>query len=186
MISKLSSSYQIRINGRTNTGLFEWPTYKMIKDYIYNNWRISNPEKSTDPPADFTSRVRFADFDYDYFSTYHVMINQDESTKFDNELIGQGLLELVDPIIIEMSARRLTYGKTFDELDNIRMEIVRILGEFSPDKLPPPNDFMVGIQAIHVFEPGDIEPISKFINKLPRNIWRAQVKCEVHYFISYS
>lgn len=176
----------VRINGRNRLGLFEKPTYQMIQQYIYNNWQISNPEKSINPPADFTTKVRFADFDYDYFATYHVMFNQDGNTRFDNELLGQGLLKLIDPILIEISARRLTYGKIFNELDNIRLEIIRILGEFSPDILSPEDDFMIGIQAIEVEEPGDIEPISKFIYKLPRNIWRAQVKCLVHYFISYS
>jgi hypothetical protein len=176
----------VRINGRTTLGLFENPTHKMIRDYIYNNWHITNPDRSENPPYDYSTNIRFVDFDYDYFATYHVMINQDDSTKFDNDLLGQGLLKLIDPIIIEISARRLTYGKTFDELDNIRMEIIRILGQFNPDNLPIPNDFMKGIHAIEVFEPGDILPISQFINKLPRNIWRAQVKCMVHYFISYS
>jgi hypothetical protein len=158
----------------------------MLQKYIYNKWQIDNPDVSVNPPADFSTNVRFADFDYDYFATYHVMINQDGNTKFDNELLGQGLLKLIDPILIEISARRLTYGKIFEQLDNIRLEIIRILGEFSPDNLLPPNDFMIGIQAIEVKEPGDIEPISKFIYKLPRSIWRAQVKCLIHYFISYS
>jgi len=176
----------VRINGRLVLGLYEIPTHKMIQNYLYNNWHITNPDRSENPPADYSTNVRFADFDYDYFATYHVMVTQDEDTKFDNDLLGQGLLKLIDPVLIEISARRLTYGKIFDELDNIRMEIIRILGQFSPDNLPIPNDFMVGIQAIEVFEPGDIEPISAFVNKLPRNIWRAQVKCNVHYFISYS
>ena len=175
----------ITVNGRSPTGMFEDPTPDMIRQYIENEWNIDNPDKSTNPPADFKNKVRFADFDYDYHSTYHVMISQDEDTKFDNELIGQGLIKLSEPVLIEISARRLTYGKIFDELDNIRMEIIRILGQYEADNIGT-NPFMSGIHAIEVIDPGDIEPISQFINKLPRSIWKAQVKCMVHYFISYS
>jgi len=175
----------ITINGRNPPGMFADPTHDLIRQYIVNEWNIDNPAKSTNPPLDFKDHVRFTDIDYDYFSTYHVMIAQQEDTKFDNELIGQGLIKLSDPVLIEISARRLTYGKIFEELDNIRMEIIRILGQFEADNIGT-NPFMSGIHHIEVLEPGDIEPISKFFNKLPRNIWRAQVKCIVHYFISYS
>jgi len=174
----------ITVNGRTPSGLFDDPVDDMIRAYIQAKWIITSPDISTNPPADFSTKVRFADFDYDYFSTYHVMVKQDESTTFDNDLVGQGLLQFFDPVLIEISARRLTYGKTFEELDNIRLEIIRILEQYQADSILG-TEFMSGVAGIQVLEPGDIGPEQINVGKLPRSIWRAQVKALVYYSICY-
>lgn len=171
-------SYQLIVNGKEPLGPYTEPMHKMLRDHVVSMWTIGAPAKSINPPYDFTNKIRFAPHDYDGFSTYFCMVIQDDDTRFDNEMKGQGTIQVHDPVLFELTARRLKYGKTFEELDNARREIHRILAQYKPGDIP-------GLYELEVFEPGDILPLTKWIFKLPRSLWRAQIKCMAHYHLTY-
>jgi hypothetical protein len=161
------------VNGRVPAGDFSSPLEDLVSTYVQNKWTLTIPPKSSSPPTDFKTNVKFSDYDYDGNSTYHVKIKEDVTT-FNDELIGQGFLSFITPINFEISARRLTYGKVFEQLDNIRLEIVRIIGNYRPDEIS-------GIPGMDIVAPGDVQPLSQFTEKGPRSIWRAKVVANIQY-----
>ena len=161
------------VNGRVPEGDFSAPLEDLVSAYIQTKWTLTTPSKSQSPPTDFSTKVKFTDYDYDGSSTYQVKIKEDV-TQFNDELIGQGFLSFTTPINFEATARRLTYGKTFEQLDNIRLEIVRIIGNYRPDGIS-------GVPAMDIVAPGDVQPLSQFTEKGPRSIWRAKIVANVQY-----
>jgi hypothetical protein len=157
----------------------------MVRNYVYDNWGTAltvNPLKSTSPPADFNNKVRFGDFEYDYFSTYYIRVKE-EDTAFDNDLIINGGCFLMKTALnIDLTARRLTYGEHFAEMNNMRLEVIRILGNYRPDGIP-------GIHAIDIETPGerDIETRNfERAGRLQKTIWYLRIKAICQYIKAYS
>ena len=72
---------------------------------------------------------------------------------------------------IDLTARRLTYGEHFEEMNNMRLEKVRILGNYRPDQIS-------GIQIIEIETPGerDIETRNFTARRLQKTIWYLRIK----------
>ena len=80
------------VTADTSPGDFTDSIEDMLRLHLYNNWGTPiaiTPFKSINPPADFNSKVRFGDHEYDYFSTYYIRVKE-EDTAFDNDLIING------------------------------------------------------------------------------------------------
>lgn len=164
---------------------FILPIEDMVRDYLYDNWGMALPVlplKSTNPPADFNNKVRFGDFEYDYFSTYYIRVKE-EDTAFDNDLIINGGCFLMKTSLnIDLTVRRLTYGEHFEEMNNMRLEVIRILGNYRPDQIP-------GIHAIDIETPGerDIETRNfERAGRLQKTIWYLRIKAICQYIKAYS
>jgi len=157
----------------------------MVRDYVYANWGNAlpvTPLKSTNPPADFNSKIRFGDFEYDYFSTYYIRVKE-EDTAFDNDfIINGGCFLMKTALNIDLTARRLTYGEHFEQMNNMRLEVIRILGNYRPDGIP-------GIHAIDIETPGerDIETRNfERAGRLQKTIWYLRIKAICQYIKAYS
>ena len=79
---------------------------------------------------------------------------------------------------IDLTARRLTYGEHFAEMNNMRLEVIRILGNYRPDGIS-------GIHSIEVETPGerDIETRNfERAGKLQKTIWYLRIKaiCQLY------
>jgi hypothetical protein len=155
---------------------FTLPIEDMLSTYLQAQWLITNPAKSTAPPGDFSTKVRFGDFPYEYFSTYYIRVKE-EDTEFNNELIVDGCFQMRTAVNIDLTARRLKYGENFAELNNMRLEVIRILGNYRPDGI-------LGIHLIEIEAPGerDIEPRTIIGNKV---IWYVRIKAYLHYVKGY-
>jgi hypothetical protein len=135
------------VNGRIPAGDFDDEIKTLVKDWIKTKWSISDPAISTDPPNDFKNKVRFGDFDYDSFSTYYVKVSENP-TGFDNSLMGQGLLGYITPVLFKLTARRLTHTENFSQLENMKKELIRIIGRYELYDIS-------GISALSIVEPSD-------------------------------
>lgn len=163
---------------RTPPGDFTDPFDDMLSTYIQAQWSSAvTPPKSTNPPADFSSKVRFGDFQYDYFSTYYIRVKQ-EDTDFDNDEIVNAMFQMKTTVNIDLSARRLRYSENFSELNNMRLEVIRILGNYRPDAIS-------GIHMIELEAPGerDIEP--RTISG-GRSIWYVRITAFLHFIKGYT
>jgi hypothetical protein len=157
----------------------------MLLSYLYNNWGTPiaiSPFKSINPPADFNSKVRFGDWEYDYFSTYYIRVKE-EDTAIDNDLIINGGCFLMKTAVnIDLTARRLTYGEHFEEMNNMRLEVSRILANYRPDQIS-------GIHAIDIETPGerDIETRNfERAGRLQKTIWYLRIKAVCHYIKAWA
>jgi hypothetical protein len=166
-------------------GDFVFPVEDMLRSYLYNNWGAALPvvpARSTNPPADYNSKVRFGDTEYYNDSTYYIRVKE-EDTEFDNDLIiNAGCFLFRTTVNIDLTARRLTYGEHFVEMNNMRLEVIRILANYRPDDIS-------GIHMIEMEAPGerDIERINyERAGKLPRTIWYLRIKAVCHFIKAYS
>lgn len=165
---------------------FMMPLEDMIQDCLKTDWGNENPDitpkVSTDPPYDYSNKIRFGDFEYDYFSTYYIRVREGD-TEIDNELPAEGgNFYMKTPINIDLTARRLKYGEHFEELNNMRLEVIRILGMCESDKIP-------GIHKIEIDRPGerDIESRNfETAGRAPRTIWYLRITGICHYMKGYS
>jgi len=123
------------VNGKDPPGDFEDEIKKLVLDYIQAEWSITDPAKSTDPPNDFKNKVRFGDWDYDSFSTYYIKVSED-ITRFDNSLMNQGMLGFMTPVLFKLTARRLTHIENFSQLENMKKELIRIIGRYDLYDIP--------------------------------------------------
>jgi len=135
------------VNGKDPPGDFDDEVKKLVRDYIQAEWSITDPAKSTDPPNDFKNKVRFGDWDYDSFSTYYIKVSED-ITRFDNSLMNQGMLGFMTPVLFKLTARRLTHTENFSQLENMKKELIRIIGRYDLYDIP-------GISALSIMEPSD-------------------------------
>ena len=172
------------VTNRSPAGDFTESIEDMVRSYLYTNWGAAMPvlpAKSTNPPVDFTSKVRFGDFEYDYFSTYYIRVKE-EDTSFDNDLIINGGCFLMKTSLnIDLTARRLTYGEHFDEMNNMRLEAIRILANYRPDGIS-------GIHSIEVETPGERDIESRNFEragKLQKTIWYLRIKAICSYIKAY-
>jgi len=170
---------------RIPQGDFTEPIEDMLQRYIKDQWGFASPivpEVSTNPPSDWSSKIRFGDFEYDYFSTYYIRVREGD-TEFDNELISEGGNFLMKTSInIDLTARRLKYGEHFAELNNMRLEVIRILGNYRPDDIS-------GIHFIDLDKPGerDIESRNfETAGRAPRTIWYLRITAICHYIKGYT
>lgn len=173
------------VANRSPPGDFTQPVEDMVRSYLYDNWGTALPvipAKSINPPADFNGKVRFGDIEYDYFSTYYIRVKEDD-TEFDNEMIiNGGCFMMKTALNIDLTARRLSYGEHFAEMNNMRLEVIRILGNYRPE----------GISGIHMIEmetPGerDIEKRNyERAGKLPKTIWYLRIRAVCHYIKAYA
>jgi hypothetical protein len=152
----------------------------MLRSYLYDNWGnpVSIiPEKSTNAPSDLSSKVKFGDYQYDYFSTYYIRIKESD-TEFDNELMmNSGSFQMKTFVNIDLTARRLKYGEHFEELNNMRLEVIRILGNYKPDSIS-------GIYNIEIDRPGerDIETRNfETAGRAPKTIWYLRIAAVCYY-----
>ena len=155
---------------------FTSPIEDFVRTYLSARWILTDPSLSTNPPADFATKVRLGDWDYDGFSTYYIKIKE-QTTTFDNDFIGTGLFGFTTPILFELTARRLTYGQSYQQLNNMRLEVIRIIGQFKPDDIP-------GIPDIHITDPGDAPEEST--TTAGQVVWVAKVTATLTYFKSYT
>jgi hypothetical protein len=169
---------------RVPFGDFEDPVEDMLRAYLIQNWGSAAPivpPKSTNPPYDYTTNVRFGDWEYDPISTYYIRVKEDE-TNFNNDLIiNQGCFQLATTVFIDLSARRLKYGEHFQELNNMRLEVMRILGSYRPDDIS-------GIHLIELEQPGERDIESRNFERsgqLPRTIWYLRIKACLYYIKAY-
>jgi hypothetical protein len=156
---------------------FTQPIEDMLSTYLQARWGAAiTPPKSINPPADFSTNVRFGDFAYDYFSTYYIRVKEGD-TEFNNDLIMDNTFQMNTAVNIDLTARRLKTGEHFAELNNMRLEVIRILGNYRPDGI-------VGIHMIEIESPGerDIEPRTLEGN---RSIWYVRITAHLHYIKSY-
>lgn len=162
--------------GRNPVGDFPEPLEDILLNYIKSKWSKSSPGISTSPPRDYSYKIRFGDFVYDYMSTYYIRIKEQDTT-FDNDLIVNGIYQIVTPIIIDLTARRLKVGEHFLELNNMRLEVIRILGNYRPDDIS-------GIEMIEMDSPGerDIEPRTLDGG---RSVWYLRIIANLHYSKGY-
>jgi hypothetical protein len=165
------------VSNKTPAGDFTEPLEDSLLTYLRAQWSSAvSPAKSIAPPSDFSTKVRFGDFQYDYFSTYYIRVKEDD-TAFNNDLIVNGIFEMITPINIDLSARRLSYGEHFSELNNMRLEVIRILGNYIPDQIS-------GVSAIEIEAPGerDIEPR---VLDGQRSIWYVRIRALLHFIKGY-
>ena len=172
------------VTSRLPHGDFTDSIEDMVQDYLYANWGTAIPvipAKSTSPPTDFNNKVRFGDFQYDYFSTYYIRVKE-EDTVIDNDLIINGGCFLMKTSVnIDLTARRLTYGEHFEEMNNMRLEVIRILANYRPDQIS-------GIHQIELETPGerDIETRNfERAGKLQKTIWYLRIKAVCQYIKAY-
>lgn len=165
------------VTGRIPVSDFTEPVEDMLQSYLYEKWGAVNPvipEKSAmlTPPDDFSTRVRFGDHPYDYFSTYYIRVKEAD-TEIDNDLIIDGIFQMITTINIDLSARRLKYGEHFEEMNNMRLEVIRILGNYRPDHIS-------GIYMIEVDQPGEREIQAEVISG-NRTTWHLRIRAKLHY-----
>ena len=85
------------------------------------------------------------------------------------------------PVNIDLTARRLRYGEHFEELNNMRLETIRILGSYQPDDIS-------GIYHIALDRPGerDIESRNfETAGRAPRTIWYLRITAICYYIKGY-
>lgn len=169
------------VSGRVPSGDFSSPVEDLVRNYIRQEWSITDPEMGVLPtppaaPADLMDKVRLADFDWDGFSTYFIKVKEDVTT-IDSEFIMDGLFGFQTPIICELTARRLTKGQQFQQLNNMRLEIIRIIGQYEADDIS-------GIPSMRIVDPGD-EP-EKTVAGPNKTVWYCKITATVTYFKSYS
>lgn len=165
------------VSNRTPAGDFTEPLEDMLITYLRAQWSATvSPAKSIAPPTDFSTKVRFGDFQYEYFATYYIRVKEDD-TEFNNDLIVNGIFEMITPINIDLSARRLRYTENFAELNNMRLEVIRIIGNYIPDQIS-------GVYAIDMEAPGerDIEPRTL---EGGRSIWYVRIRALLKYIKGY-
>jgi hypothetical protein len=158
------------VSSRVPLSDFTSPVEDLVREYIRTEWSISNPALSTTPPTDFSTKVRLGDFDYDSFSTYYIKVKEGTTT-IDNELIVDNLYGFQTPIICDLYARRLSKGQQFQQLNNMRLELIRIIGQYNPDDIS-------GIPGFQIVDPGDV-PTPEILGQ--KSIWHAQVTANVIY-----
>lgn len=163
------------VSGRVPAGDFSSPVEDLVKDYVASSWNLLDPAISTNPPTDFSTKVRLGDFDYDYFSTYYIKIKE-QVTTFDNDFIMAGLFGFQTPVLFEMSARRLTYGQSYQQLNNMRLEVIRIIGQYRPDDIS-------GIPSMLIEDPGEAPEEGTTSSGQP--VWYSKVTARVIYFKNY-
>jgi hypothetical protein len=135
------------VNGRIPIGDFDDEIKTLVKNWVKTKWTITDPDISTNPPNDFKDKVRFGDHDYDSFSTYYIKVSED-LTRFDNSLISSGMLGFITPVLFKLTARRLTHSENFSQLENMKREIIRIIGRYELHEIS-------GISALSIMEPSD-------------------------------
>jgi len=159
------------VSGRVPAGDFSSPVEDLVRTFISTKWTLTNPSLSTSPPSDYGTKVRLSDFDYDSYATYHIKVKEGVTT-FDNDMIMSGLFGFQTPIICDLTARRLTTGQSFQQLNNMRLELVRIIGLYNPDEIS-------GIPSMRIEDPGDA-PEEAVVGQ--QSVWHAQVIAMTTYF----
>ena len=87
----VNTPYWFVVN-RTPQADFIDPVEDMLQEYLKMNWGMHHeviPERSTDPPFDYSSKLRFGDFEYDYYSTYYIRVREGD-TEIVNDLPEEG------------------------------------------------------------------------------------------------
>ena len=117
------------VTNRSPFGDFTQPVEDMVRTYLKNNWGITgpiSPVKSTNPPLDLKNKIKFSDVEYDYLSTYYIRVKEEDTT-IDNEMIlNSGCFLMKTAVNIDLTARRLTYGEHFAEMNNMRLEVIHL------------------------------------------------------------
>lgn len=180
-VTSSTATYQIHpvwtVNGRVPKSDFTEPVEDMIRDYLKLKWVENDPQISTAPPGDLHNKVRFGDHDYDGFSTYYIKVKEGTTT-FNNDHVGNGLFTFYTPVIIELVARRLAKGQQFEQLNNMRNEVIRIIAEYKQDDIS-------GIPSMDLDSPGEIDnPTATFMGQ--KSVWYCRVTAVVCYFKGYS
>jgi hypothetical protein len=136
------------VNGRVPAGDFEDEIKTLVRNWVKTKWSITDPAISTSPPTDYKNKVVFGDWDYLPYSTYYIKVSEDP-TRFDNSLMGQGMLGFITPVTFKLTARRLRHSENFSQLENMKREIIRIIGRYELHEIS-------GISALSIMEPSDV------------------------------
>jgi len=169
-----SSSTTWIVSARTPAGDFTEPVEDMVREYLMMMWEETDPELSVNPPHDYSTKVRFGDFDWDGFSTYYIKVKEG-TTIIDSDYINAGLFGFQTPVIVDLTARRLKYGEHFDQLDHMRLEVMRIIGHYMPDDIS-------GVSSILLVEPAQSPEKAVAGPSLGQSVWHASVTLNVVYF----
>jgi hypothetical protein len=135
------------VNGKVPAGDFEDEVKTIVRNWVKTKWSITDPAISTSPPGDYKNKVTFGDWDYLPYSTYYIKVSED-NTRFDNSLISQGMLGHITPILFTLTARRLTHSENFSQLENMKKELIRIIGRYELHEIS-------GIGSLSIMEPSD-------------------------------
>jgi hypothetical protein len=135
------------VNGRVPAGDFDDQIKTLVRNWVKTKWSISDPAISTSPPTDYKNKVVFGDWDYIPYYTYYIKISEDP-TRFDNSLMSQGMLGFITPVTFKLTARRLTHSENFTQLENMKREIIRIIGRYELHEIS-------GIGSLSIMEPSD-------------------------------
>ena len=168
------------VSSRVPAGDFTSPVEDLVRDYLRQEWILTDPAMGVvptppAPPTDLHNKVRLGDFDYDGFSTYYIKVKE-QTTLIDDEQILSGLYGFQTPILFELSARRLSKGQQFEQLNNMRLEVIRIIGQFRPDDIS-------GIPSFLITDPGDVPQPTTVRGQ--RSIWQCRVMATVIYWKNY-
>ena len=92
---------------------------------LIQQWELSQPLQILQPIS--ITRIDSGDFDFDGFSTYYIIEVKEGETLIDNEEIINGLYGFQTPIVFTLSARRLSKGQQFQQLNKMQLEVIRIM-----------------------------------------------------------
>ena len=165
-----------QVNGRIPASDFPNPVEDLVRTFISTKWTLTTPSLSTSPPSDYSTKARLTDFDYDGYATYHIKVKEGITT-FDNDIIMSGLWGFQTPIICSLTARRLSTGQSFQQLNNMRLELVRIIGQYNPDEIS-------GIPSMRIEDPGDTPEAG--ITEGGQSVWHSQVTAMTTYFKNFT
>jgi hypothetical protein len=164
------------VSSRVPAGDFSSPVEDLVRNYLRAEWSISDPAMGVlpippAPPTDLHDKIRLGDFDFDGFSTYYIKVKEGVTT-IDNEQIMSGLYGFQTPIIFTLSARRLSKGQQFQQLNNMRLEVIRIIGQYNPDDIS-------GIPGFQIVDPGDVPSPTTIRGQ--QSIWWCEITANVIY-----
>jgi|SRR5687768_2820500 len=121
---------QWTVTGRV--GDFDTPLEDLFRTYLYNQWEITAPPRSSTLAgvmADKADNVMFGDWEYDRSSTYYVRVKEGE-TRINFNTPRANLHQFETPIYVDIFVRRHTKGEAFPQINSMVNEIIRIVGQW--------------------------------------------------------
>ena len=139
----------------------------LVKTYVAAQWTSTAPAIGTN----LSTQAQQDNFDYDKFRTYYIQIKEGKS-RVVNRQIRQRLYEFETPIEFVCTSRRLSRGESFNELNNMINELLRIFGKFVDDDI-------FGIRGI-TFE--SITPLGT--DSANKSVWTRSLTIILHFYKS--
>ena len=139
----------------------------LVKAYVASKWAITVvPQLGADLTA---TEAQQDNFEYDSFRTYYIQVKEGQSRVVNRE-IRQRLYEFETPIEFVCTVRSLSKGESFNHLNSMINELLRIFGEFQREEI-------FGIQGITL---ESITPIGN--DSANKSIFQRTLKIFLHYY----